>query len=127
VAKSASLDRASAETGGLIGDVHDDRIDDFLRAGPPDATFAAALRDAAPGAVVGPVESRMGWHLVRCGPHHPAAPAPLAEVAPALAAELAARRGEEAVQKAVRDLRARASIRVDRAALARAASASAGT
>ncbi|HET9594800.1 MAG TPA: peptidyl-prolyl cis-trans isomerase, partial [Anaeromyxobacteraceae bacterium] len=85
VARSASLDRASAEAGGLLGDVHDDRIEEFLRGGPPDATFAAAIRDAAPGAVVGPVESRMGWHLVRCGPHQAAAPAPLAEVAPALA------------------------------------------
>jgi parvulin-like peptidyl-prolyl isomerase len=127
VARSASLDRASAEAGGLIGDVHDDRIEEFVRAGPPDATFAAAIRDAAPGAVVGPVESRMGWHLVRCGPHQPAAPAPLAEVAPALAAELTARRGEEAVQDKVRELRARASIRVDRAALARTAGPTAGT
>ncbi len=127
VAQALSLDRDSATAGGVIGDVPDDRIEEFLRAGPPDSAFAAAIRDAAPDAVAGPVQSRMGWHVLRCGAHRPAAPAPFAEVSAALGAELASRRGEEAVQRRLQELRSRASIRLDRPAISRAAAELSGT
>jgi peptidyl-prolyl cis-trans isomerase C len=121
VARAVSADRTSAAAGGALGEIGDDRVEELFRSGPPDADLAASLRTAAPDVVTAPVQSRMGWHLLRCGPRQPAAPAPLAEVSAALAVELAARRGDEAVSRRLQELKSKAAIRVDRAAVARVA------
>ncbi|HET9551881.1 MAG TPA: hypothetical protein VFP50_02845, partial [Anaeromyxobacteraceae bacterium] len=68
----------------------------------------------------GPVKSKMGWHVLRCGPYQPPSPVPLAEVSPAIKAELSRRRGDDAVRKKIAELRARARISLDEQALARA-------
>ncbi len=78
VARAVSRDATTASRGGDLGEIGDDRLDALAKEG--EAALAAALRDARPGEPTGPVRSRAGFHVVRCGPHAAAAPAPLAEL-----------------------------------------------
>lgn len=117
VAQASSIDTASAAAGGRLGEITDEQLEAFAR---EEAQLAAALRKARPGEVEGPVQSRSGWHLLRCEPHQAARPAPLAEVSPRIAAELARRRGDDAIRARIADARRVAKVTIDEAAMQRA-------
>ncbi|HET9554629.1 MAG TPA: peptidyl-prolyl cis-trans isomerase, partial [Anaeromyxobacteraceae bacterium] len=85
VARQESDDPNGKSAGGLIGEVGDDRLDLLAQQGGEPA-LAKAIREAKAGELAGPVKSKMGWHLLRCGPYQPPTPVPLAEVSPAIKA-----------------------------------------
>jgi len=120
LAATYSTDGTTSGKGGALGEVADDRIQALSREAGQ-AELAAALRDAPPGTVAGPVRSSLGWHLVRCGP--PTAPRvrPLPEVRQEIAARLQAERAERALAARVAELRGAARVTVERDAVARAA------
>lgn len=121
VARALSVDESAAR-GGLLGEVTDDRLREVDRPeGEP--ALVAVLRTTPAGLVSGPVRSRAGWHLVRCGPHVPEGPAPLAEVSQAIASHLGRQRGDGAVRARLDELRARTEVAIDRAAVERLAAA----
>ncbi len=116
VARSASLDDATAEAGGALGTLTDERVAVISKSEP---ALAKAFKDTPAGQVSAPVQSRMGWHLVRCGPTTPAGPRPLPEVKAAISARLSAEAEALAVLKHLDGLRAKATITKDAAALGR--------
>lgn len=118
VARDLSADGATAARGGLLGDIPDDRLQALAREEPD---LAAAVRDARPGRVAGPVRSRAGWHLLLCQAHQPPATPPLAELSPAIAGFLERQHGDDAVRARMAAARAHAKVSIDEAALQRAA------
>lgn len=108
LARDYSRDTATAATGGAIGELPEDRLELLAKSEP---ALAVALR-TPPGAVSAPAKSSAGWHLVRCDAVLPAAAVPLAEVRESIAAQLAARKGDEAVRQHIAALRAGARIEV---------------
>jgi peptidyl-prolyl cis-trans isomerase C len=117
VAAEHSLDPRSAGKGGALGTLDDRQLDALAAAGEP--ALASALRTARPGAVVGPVKSRAGFHLVRTGsPQPPTVLAP-EQVEPRIAARLLAERQERAVRARLAELRATARVEIDAAAVGR--------
>ena len=112
-----SRDGTTAQQGGDLGFITDVQLDNLAKASP---ALAAALRTAPAGQVTGPVKSQDGYHLLRCEAHLPARIVPLAEVREALAGELASRAREGAVSGTIAELRARARIEIDDAAVAAA-------
>lgn len=114
-----STDAESAGHGGLIGEIGDDRLDALAKDhGEP--ALAKAIREAKPGGVGAPVQSRMGWHLLRCEAPSPARVRPLAEVREEIAARLLRERQGQAVERKVAALRQAATVEIDRAALEKA-------
>lgn len=120
VARESSIDPQSAAQGGLLGEIPDDRLETFAR---EEAALAAAFRAAPPGEVTEPVQSRAGWHLVRCGPYQPARPVPLGEVRAAIAGHLVQQQGDDAIRARIAEARGKARISIDEAALARSLAA----
>jgi len=120
LARGESLDRASAQRGGGLGEISDAQIDSALRGGG-EAAFATALRDAVPGKLGEPVQSGLGFHLVRCGPRSVPQPRPLGEVREAVEARLREERARQAVERMDANLRAAARIRSDAVAARRLA------
>lgn len=118
VARVKSRDLASAESGGLLGDLTLARIDALAKEGA-EPGLAQVLRSAPAGVATGPVQSRGGWHVVRCGALVSPAPAPLATVRDALRQELTLQRGNAALIRHWDELRARTPVQIDAAALAR--------
>lgn len=116
VARHRSRDASTAERGGLLGDIGDDRLRQLMTTEP---AFAAAIQITPPGEVSAAARSRLGWHLVRCQPPVAARTAPLAEVREPLRRRLAAERGEAALRSRLADLRRELGVRIDRDGLAR--------
>jgi len=116
VARESSIDPQSAAQGGVLGEIPDDRLQAFAQ---EEAALAAAFRGAKADEVTEPVQSRAGWHLVRCGPHQPARLVPLAEVRAAIAGHLTQQQGDDAIRARMAAARAQARVSIDEAALAR--------
>jgi parvulin-like peptidyl-prolyl isomerase len=121
LARHMSLDSRTSEVGGKLGLMSFDGLDAIAKSGEP--ALAAAIREAKPGEVTAPVQSRSGWHLLRCGPVTPAAPFPFDEVRPQVAARLRADRSDQALASAIAGLRSRAKITVDEERLGKAVAA----
>jgi parvulin-like peptidyl-prolyl isomerase len=119
LARAESIDKASGQRGGSLGEIGDDRLDAMLAAGT-EVALARALKETPAGQVSEPVQSGLGWHLVRCGPRTPPSPRPLAEVREAVEERLHAERREQASAARASALRGAAQLRVDRQALAAA-------
>lgn len=119
LAAEYSSDRGSAARGGLLGVIDDVALAAIAAKEP---ALAAALAPPKPQEVSAPVQSRDGWHLVRCGPATAARVASLAEVQEEVAARVRTERGHEAVQAQLAALRARAKITRDAGAAQRLAS-----
>ncbi len=62
LAREASEHKESAEKGGDLGEVPDERLARM------DPGLAAAIRKLGPAKVSDPVKTAMGWHLLRCEP-----------------------------------------------------------
>lgn len=75
VATQSSLDQSTRNVGGDLGWLSRDRLED---------PYAAAAFGAAPGAFVGPVQTKDGWNVGQVLEIHPAAPLGLPQVEPAL-------------------------------------------
>lgn len=119
LARKHSKDRASADRGGEIGEIDDDGVAQVAKEEP---ALGAAIRDGAPDAVSGPLETKAGWRLVRCGATVPAGLVPFEEARELIARRMGGERAQKAVSAKVTELRARTNVTVDEAALARAAS-----
>jgi peptidyl-prolyl cis-trans isomerase C len=117
LAAEHSLDPRSSGKGGALGTLDDRQLEALAAAGEP--ALAAALRTARPGAVVGPVKSRAGFHLVRTASPQPPTVLTPEEVAPRIAARLLADRQDRAVRARLAELRASARVEIDAAAVAR--------
>jgi len=105
---------------GRIGEISFDRLDDYAKQEP---ALAAALRTVPADQPSAPVQSRMGWHVLRCGPVAPEAPIPLAEARPAIAQRLRDERARRAFDAQVAALRGKARISIDEQGLSRALAA----
>jgi parvulin-like peptidyl-prolyl isomerase len=101
VAREASEDRESAGKDGDMGEVSDERLQRL------DPSLAAAIRQLEPGAVAGPVRSRLGWHVVRCEPI-PSRARPLADVQDRISASIRHDRIQVALDARVAELKAKA-------------------
>ena len=120
LAAEYSSDRSTAARGGLLGVIDDAALASIAGKEP---ALAAALAPPKPNEVSAPVQSRDGWHLVRCGPATAARVAGLAEVREEVAARVRSERGHEAVQAHLAALRGKAKITRDVGAAQRVASA----
>jgi parvulin-like peptidyl-prolyl isomerase len=99
VAREASEDQESAAKGGDLGEVPDERLQRL------DPSIAALIRQLEPGALGGPVQSRLGWHVVRCDPLPPRM-RPLAEVQDRISASIRHERIKAAMDSRVAELKA---------------------
>ena len=68
--------------------------------------FEAAVKDAAPGTVVGPVQTQFGWHLIRVNETRESSPPPLDQVRPQIEDQLR----QQALQARLEALKAEATI-----------------
>jgi peptidyl-prolyl cis-trans isomerase C len=75
VASQSSLDQSTRNSGGDLGWLSRDRLEE---------PFAPAAFGAAPGALVGPVKTGNGWNVGQVLEVHPAVPMTLDQVQPAL-------------------------------------------
>jgi peptidyl-prolyl cis-trans isomerase C len=75
VASQSSLDQSTRNSGGDLGWLSRDRLEE---------PFAPAAFGAAPGALVGPVKTRNGWNVGQVLEIHAAVPMTLEQVQPAL-------------------------------------------
>jgi peptidyl-prolyl cis-trans isomerase D len=98
LAGERSEDPGSRARGGDLG---------FFGRGAMVPEFEEAAFSAAPGAVVGPIETSFGLHLIEIVERREARTRPLEEVAGALRAELAAERAASAAEERARALAAR--------------------
>ncbi len=114
LARQFSLDGETGQAGGALGNLPDPLLAQIEKDEP---ALAKAMRSARPGEVNGPVQSRAGWHLVRCAAVTPAAAVPLAEVRKNIAGRLLAERQNKAVDARIAELRKGARIAVDKGAL----------
>ena len=73
IAASESIDAGSRSSGGVLGDVHRGELSGPLE----DAIF-----DAEVGAIIGPVRTEHGWHVVRVEAVSPESVVPYRDVAP---------------------------------------------
>jgi parvulin-like peptidyl-prolyl isomerase len=119
LAAEYSSDRSTAARGGLLGVIDDAALASI---GSKEPALAAAMAPARPNEVSAPVQSRDGWHLVRCGAATAAHVATLAEVQEEVSARVRTERGHEAVQAHLVTLRSKAKIVRDAAAAQRLAS-----
>jgi [acyl-carrier-protein] S-malonyltransferase len=81
LAEARSIDRGSRTRGGDLGDVHRGEF-----AGP----LEEAIFDAEVGAVVGPIQTEHGWHIVRVDAVTEESVVPYAEARPVIEADLLA-------------------------------------
>ncbi len=119
LAREYSIDTATGKKGGELGDLSDAQLENLSKS---EAALGATLKQAAPGKVAGPVASRSGWHLVRCGAPKPPVDASFAAVEKAVTERLVAQRGLETLVAHVGKLRANAKLSVDAVAVAALAS-----
>jgi parvulin-like peptidyl-prolyl isomerase len=111
VAREMSIDKASADRGGSLGEVTDPQLAAYRQRSP---AVADAIATAKPGKLFGPLDDGESWHVLRCGPKVPASPATLESVRPALAARMREERSRASVESLVADLRGRAKVELAR-------------
>lgn len=102
LARERSLDRQSAEKGGLIGTFGRDQTA---------SEFEQAAFDLKPGEVSKPVETRFGYHLIRVTDHSRTTK-PFAEVKDRLRGELLRERQQQALLRYLQELRKEAKVQV---------------
>ncbi len=117
LARDYSRDQRSGANGGVIGNLGEPEIQRMSQSG--EKALAEAIRASKPGQVTDPVESRMGWHLVRCQAPSVAKSKTLEEVRAVLTARLTEQRGQEAMVHHADELRLRGQVEVDNAAVAK--------
>lgn len=120
VARTASLDTASAAQGGDLGDVSFDTLTAMER-DPNQAPLARAFRSAPAGELAGPVTAGGAQYLLRCEAVRPERQRPVDEVRADVTTRARAEAGQRALDAELARLRAAARISVDREAVLRAA------
>jgi peptidyl-prolyl cis-trans isomerase C len=99
LARDNSIDKASGAQGGDLG---------WFAPGRMVPEFEAAVAEATPGEVVGPVETEFGWHLIRVSETRTATPPPLEAVRDQIAEGL----GQEALRAVLAKMRDGAKIEI---------------
>jgi len=117
LARDYSRDQMTAAHGGALGNLGEVELARMSQAG--EKALADAIRGSQPGKVTDPVPSRVGWHLVRCQAPTPAKTRTLDEVRGPLTARLTEQRAQEALARHADELRRKAKVEVDEAAVAR--------
>ena len=117
LARDYSRDQASAANGGLIGELGETEIARMSQSG--EKALAETIRASKPGQVTDPVQSRVGWHLIRCQAPSPGKTRSLEEVRAALTTRLTEQRGQEALTRHADELRKRGKVEIDEAAVAK--------
>lgn len=125
LAPELSIDRSTAARGGLIGEINDNALAGLAQPGREPA-LAAAMKSPKPQEVSQPIQSKAGWHLVRCGAPTGPQLAKLEEVEKVIVERVRAERGHEAVIARIRQLRASAKVSTDAAAVQRVVASLAG-
>jgi peptidyl-prolyl cis-trans isomerase C len=96
VAKANSSD-GSAASGGELG---------WFGIGQMVPEFEAAVREAEPGSVIGPIQTQFGWHVIKLNETRESSPPPLDEVRPQIEDQLR----QQALQARLESLKAEAEI-----------------
>ncbi len=120
VAKSASLDTASAAQGGDLGEVSFDALASMER-DPAQVPLARAFRTAPPAELIGPIPAGGAQYLLRCEAVRPERLRPLDEVRTEAQARARTEAGQRALDASLARLRGAARISTDREAVLRAA------
>lgn len=101
LAKDLSLDRASAVNGGDLGN--------FTK-GMMIPEFEDAAWEAKAGAIVGPVKTQFGYHIIKVIAHHKGRERPFSELKDIIIKKLKSDRSEAAANDYVAGLRAQADV-----------------
>jgi peptidyl-prolyl cis-trans isomerase C len=117
LARDYSRDQATGAKGGDLGNIGEAELRRMTLSG--EKGLADAISASVPGQVTAPVESRMGWHLLRCAASSPPKTRTLEEVRPALTARLTEQRAQEALRQHADELRRKSKIEIDEAAIGR--------
>jgi parvulin-like peptidyl-prolyl isomerase len=123
VARSASIDPASASQGGDLGDVSWAALDAMAK-DPAQAPLARAVKTAPAGSLVGPVAAGTVQYLFRCEAIRPERDLALSEVRADIDARLRTEASQRALEQLLARLRAAARISIDEEAVRRASSSS---
>ena len=122
VARSASLDQASAAQGGDLGDVSWSALS-AMEKDPAQAPLARAVMTAPAGQLVGPVAAGPVQYVFRCEAIRPERLPPLGEVRASVDERLRAEARRRALEQLLARLRTSARISIDEAAVQRASTA----
>ncbi|MBI5477914.1 MAG: peptidylprolyl isomerase [Deltaproteobacteria bacterium] len=125
LAAEYSSDTRTAAKGGVMGVVDDNALA-ALATKSNEPALSEALRPPVPDAVSQPVQSRAGWHLVRCGAATPPSLPKVDEVQQQVGQRLRTERADEAVREKIAALRRGAKISVNEALIARLAQKAGG-
>ena len=117
LARDYSRDQASGAKGGGLGNFGEVELQRMSLSG--EKALAEAIRSSRPGEVGEPVQSRMGWHLLRCQAPAPAKTRTLDEVRRDLTTRLTERRAQEELARHADELRRLGHVEIDEAAVAK--------
>jgi peptidyl-prolyl cis-trans isomerase C len=117
LARDYSRDQRTGANGGVIGNLGEAELLRMSQSG--EKALAEAIRASKPGQVSDPVESHVGWHLLRCQAPTPAKSKTLEEVRAGLTTRLTEKRGQEALARHAEELRRQGKVEIDEAAVAK--------
>ena len=117
LARDYSRDQSSGAKGGGLGNFGEVELGRMTQSG--EKALADAIRASKPEQVSDPVQSRMGWHLLRCEAPATAKTRTLDEVRPTLTARLTEQRAQEALARHANELRRKGKVEIDEAAVAK--------
>jgi len=117
LARDYSHDQLSGANGGAIGNLGEAEIQRMSQSG--EKALAEAIRTSKPGQVTDPVQSKVGWHLIRCQAPTPAKSRTFAEVRADLTVRMTEQRSQTALASHAEDLRKHAKIEIDEAAVSK--------
>jgi peptidyl-prolyl cis-trans isomerase C len=117
LARDYSRDTASGANGGTLGNIGETELGRMSKSG--EKAIADAIRASKPGQPTEPVQSKLGWHVLRCGAPSAAKVKSFEEVRAALTARLTQERGQQALVRHADELRRHGKVTINEAAVAR--------
>jgi peptidyl-prolyl cis-trans isomerase C len=117
LARDYSRDQASGAKGGVLGNIGETELSRMSQSG--EKGIVEAIRACKPGQPSEPVQSKLGWHILRCQAPSPAKTKTFEEVRASLAARLTEQRGQQALARHAEELRRRGKVEIDEAAVAK--------
>jgi parvulin-like peptidyl-prolyl isomerase len=117
LARDYSRDQRTGASGGAIGNFGEAELSRMSQSG--EKALADAIRASKPGQVTDPVESRVGWHLIRCQAPTVAKSKAYEEIRASLTARLTEKRAQDALLHHADELRKHGKIEIDEAAVAK--------
>lgn len=117
LARDYSRDQRSGANGGAIGNLGEADLQRMSQSG--EKALADVIRASNPGQVTDPVQSKVGWHLVRCQAPTASKNKSFEELRAGLTTRMTEQRGQEALARHAEELRKRGKIEIDEAAVAK--------